>query len=536
MNRTFGKMTAAAMLLLVVAGMMFLMGCSEKEDGPADDPYYDPVPKNTETYYGEDLERQAANDPDFAGVPSAYKGVNGEYQGYLGWSYNVLQGQYFKSSGIKSKVLNTNKLVAEGKIYEDDATAGEARPIVGSDITSYSEALKTHIGAETKGLFSGSLEADFGSSTKWTATKSFGKISVELRKKTHYINALNVDNIRKDYLDADFKNNILLNNSITPVTLLSQYGTHVMIKVTDGGRIDMGYLIDNTSKESETSISTKLKASYGTVKGDASVDYNTTRSWVTSKTEEYVHTEGGSLATNMTSFENAKNNYSSWAASINAGTQLALIDGGKVSEMIPIWDLVDPATHNERRNAIKAEYDKQKDANEASIATLQQTELIYYVKNLYLGNGSSWDKAEASLKSETSEALNIIWRDLNNNSGGDYILLGYTRTTSPDSAITGTFIWDRQVIGSYPGNSTVQNGNTFYKVRDLDLNKGASGDDLWLFQTKGKANGLTPIINLFIAINHKTGDMKGTGWSQEGWDMNKKAGGDDVHLWVQRRL
>jgi len=530
MNKAFGRMTAAVTLVMAVAGMLFWMGCSEKEDNKIDDDF-DPVPKATENFYGEDLEREAANNPDFAGAGRKF---TGEYLGFVGSGYNLIDGAYWNSRDVLPRVLNVDKLIEDGKLYEDVyANRGDKTiTAVGSNISSYSEKFSSEVGVSTKGLFSGSVQVNFGISTSTTATKSFGTISSEITKVAQYVELVSETDFQGKYIDEYFRDNFLLNDSFSPEDLLANYGTHILLKVELGGRLDMSYAIENTEKVDELTLQARVEASYGTVKGEAKSDYESKRSALMSNTQERIRREGGT-ALDMSTFDNAKKNYAEWAQSIDNTDYISFIKGGQnlVTQLIPIWKLV-PTSKQARRDAIEKKYNDQLEAKGTWLEGLQPS-LPAYIKNMYVGAGGSWSKAESDLRSQTTEDLYIIWKDLNKGAGGDDIFFAYTRTKDSTQAITRPGI--RVQGDEAPPKSYVQDGNTFNIASYTDLNKGCSkGKDIYLYTTKGKASNYKPVTDLFVAIDYDFSGMNGTGWSREGDDLNRGAGGADIYLWFRR--
>jgi len=538
MNRKFVKMMAVGMFVTAVAGTLLWTGCTEKDDDPIDDGY-DPVPKATEEYYGEDLERQSENNPEFAaaGRPVTDKST---YDSYLGYGYNVLEGSYYNSREVKQMVLNISKLIDDSKIYEDvnGTRVGKTYTAVGTDVSSYSEKFSSEVQASTKGLFSGSIKVDFGISTSTTASKSFGKTWVELTKVTHHLNLVSESALRDTYLDPTFAKE-LLDSKNTPADLFTVYGTHIMLKVRLGGRLEMSYLIENSTREDKTTLEANVKASYGAVSGEATANYETVRNWAKSNTEEKIVAEGGNiLGLDMTTYDNAKKNFTAWSQSLETTNYISLINGGAINnnaEMVPIWKLVDSSKNSARYNAIKKEFEDQLKNKGTWLAGLQPV-LPAYVKQMYVGAGSTWDNGIADLKAKTAEELFIIGVDLNKGAGGDYIFFGYTRTSDSTKAITMPGI--RVQGDEAPPKSYTWQGNTFNIVSYTDLNKGCkSGKDIYLYETRGKESNYKPVIDLFVSID---GDLSGrlgsTGWYREGDDLNRGAGGRDIYLWFRRNL
>ncbi|KAF3850453.1 hypothetical protein F7725_012225 [Dissostichus mawsoni] len=77
---------------------------------------------------------------------------------------------------------------------------------------------------------------------------------------------------------------------------------------------------------------------------------------------------------------------------------------------------------------------------------------------------------------------------------------------------------------------------TRYTKINKDLNAAAGGSDLYLWFSKGSGEFNTPIVDITV-----TGDaddeapMFGPGWERVTCDLNRKAGGNDIHIWLKRK-
>ena len=65
-----------------------------------------------------------------------------------------------------------------------------------------------------------------------------------------------------------------------------------------------------------------------------------------------------------------------------------------------------------------------------------------------------------------------------------------------------------------------------------DLNKGASGDYIYLFYNKSKQSGHTGYTELDIMYGE--GSLPPVGWERVSFDLNKTASGDYVYLIAKR--
>lgn len=170
-----------------------------------------------------------------------------------------------------------------------------------------------------------------------------------------------------------------------------------------------------------------------------------------------------------------------------------------------------------------------------------------YVEEIYLTSDSyddfynvTWAKLYEELFDMGAEAcINV---NLNERAGGDVILMGYNYTADPNNAIRDIWAYHEK---SHPKTLTDDNGITYNLVKDLDLNKGAGGDYIYLYATKNTSAG-KPITELSAGYDVVTGtnnvtwvngqQMKTQTSCVKRWDtssysdLNRKGGGEYVYL------
>jgi len=507
-----------------------------------------PVFTYNDKYIGDDKDE---DDENLLEGPLGASGKKvAEYDGFLGYGYNVIDSPYYRSEDVKQCILDIESMAEDGLVYEElkSQTATSFSIDTGETLHSYMNSLATSAGMSTKSLFGGSLKVDFGldTSSKVDENKSFSKGSAILTRSKQYVHMSKITykTLRNKYVYEAFKEDYLLNEKYSPADLFREFGTHIMLTVYLGGRLDMCYVYNNTQKESAMDISTKVEASFSMVEGKSSTDIKEKSSELEKNSFLRINTYGGRVDVNMTTLENAKENYGKWAESIQDAEYQVLIKAGRLdstAEMFPIWMLIDPEASeaNKRRyEAIMAEFNRQLELAGKNLDQFQKVPQQLYVKEVYIGShtGRGGDLAVSDLLSKTSEVVTIIRKDLNHNAGGDYIYLGYTTTTNPDEAIRGLVLMFKKDIAA----TLTYNGALYHKINN-DLNKGAGGDDIFLYYSKDKKAG-EPVKALFVEINGDSSGKSGTGWSRVAdyekpsthYDLNRNAGGADIYLWMQK--
>lgn len=132
--------------------------------------------------------------------------------------------------------------------------------------------------------------------------------------------------------------------------------------------------------------------------------------------------------------------------------------------------------------------------------------------------------------------------DLNEDAGGDYVYLGYSYTANPADAVKEIRAYHKK---NPPETLTDDDGHKFELVDDLDLNKDAGGDFIYLYASSESESG-QPISALTAGYKVATGEASET-WvdgkqvtattfcvkkwnSNTNSDLNKGAGGEYIYL------
>jgi len=221
------------------------------------------------------------NLPDLNGTEETPGKVVETYDGLLGSGYDIINGRFYNSEDLKSVLLDTDKMAADGLIIVDSRNQRLTRIdyIAGETLESYMESAALNVNASASASFfsfKGSISADFGISTSSKAEKSdsFAKTTTTLVKQRDSIRPYNISDIQNKYLCEIFKEEWLMNTNITPKELIQSYGTHVMLMIYYGGRLDMSYIYNNIENKSTMEIEVGLRARYGSVSGSSNTNYS----------------------------------------------------------------------------------------------------------------------------------------------------------------------------------------------------------------------------------------------------------------------
>ncbi|MCL2066936.1 MAG: InlB B-repeat-containing protein [Treponema sp.] len=456
-----------------------------------------------------------------------YEGIT--YTGFLGKGYNVLHSPYYTSGEVKTNyILNMKRLIGEGKFVSDPDhyNSSDTIYIRGETLKKYAENFSLKMGISGGiGLFSASVSFSKNTANSIESYESFATSRTELIREKQNLTAMPLTELR-GYLEDEFKNNWLLNNSVTPAQLFQNYGTHVFLTAYIGGRLDMGFMYHNTESKSATEIETSVRATYAVVSGSFTETQKTLQEEFTANSEEFIKTEGGSQAYGMETYAEAQLRRANWKASVDAGTRWSIVKGGNlqsITEMVPLWELIDPS-NTSRRDAIKNHYDTQLAANGGLLFQLQKDPKPENINHLYMGyHGNNSALALSDLRSKSTAEISPILKSLNTPSEQNYLYLGYTTTVTAPGPLAG--IGDIKAVkgGSNPTTPKVINGKT-YHLFGYDANKGLGGDNIWLYANYQDYNGKF-ITDLFVEVNGEIGSMVGSGWERVKW-----SGGGDANM------
>ena len=163
-----------------------------------------------------------------------------------------------------------------------------------------------------------------------------------------------------------------------------------------------------------------------------------------------------------------------------------------------------------------------------------------YIEKIYLANNSQIDGVADRLFDMGAEGYCAM--NLNKEAGGDMIYVGYSYTSDPAKAIKEIRAYHKK---SHPATLTDDDGRRFTLVEDLDVNKGAGGDYIYLYTTTGNASD-RPISSISVETKVRTGtetltwadgkSVTATTSCTKKWDsstnsdLNKGAGGAYIYL------
>lgn len=484
-----------------------------------------------------------------------------EYNSALGCGYDIVTGEYFRPQSVinVSPIFDMKRLADDGLIKSvPDTSTKDVEHIAGVTVMDYHKKMSAYASVDVNHCF---FKADF--KTSYTreqtvkATSSFVKSIYTIIKRNDMISTSETIDISKaleDYQTNAFKSAIN-NKNIDPQEIFKNYGTHVLLKIAVGGRIELNYMVDNTENLNEEELKVCARESYKFVSGEQSGELSE-RTKKFTQSENFILRQIGGYANNpISAYDKSPAAFSIWFNDIDKDDtcwDFVGADPTRTNELVPIWMF---AKEDTRRESIEAAFDLYLKANgDAYFNGMQPArpapQNIKYVKNIYFGNDKNEKKAKSNLVTKIrnaepdSEYITYTEMDLNNKAHGDYIYMGYTITTNPEEAITDLKLdfKENKHESEMPATKTFKEAT--YTRYNLDLTKGTGGKYfIVLYYTKDKLAG-KPLLK--VGLEYGEGkfpfESNERGWSPVGtWDgtyekldVNKGAAGNDIFIWTQK--
>ena len=283
----------------------------------------------------------------------------------LGYGYNTLE-QYANAKSVKAEIFDTQRLVAMGKMgLSSPLNNREEMVVTGSSVSELTNKLA--VKANVSGGF-GKFKAEANST-----------FDMDYAQSSNYEYAIAYLNLVVGSAHFDFTFGQLVGKYMTEeayedingVTryysssranglknLVNDYGTHVIVNSTLGGRVKYSVQVDITNITSAYDIGAFAKAGYGSafVTGSASIDEEFKASFNNNKKSisTSIHVEGGddSLSKKLGSSGGfTEENIEAWVQSVSEDN-MALV-GFESNSLVPLYELVDEDEYPERYQALK---------------------------------------------------------------------------------------------------------------------------------------------------------------------------------------
>jgi len=189
----------------------------------------------------------------------------------IGFSYDITEG-YVNNDAVKLPVVNVDKFIENNsrKFLIDKASYGTTKLYAGASAEDFAKEVATGYKVADNASFPVKIvkieanlkfDADMGNTYSYSSKYSYARI--ELLRILHKVKLTTTPAELQDYLEDTFIENL---NNLSADQLISKYGTHVLLNLTVGGKLDFDYrgefFSTTNTTEKKYLASTGAKASF----------------------------------------------------------------------------------------------------------------------------------------------------------------------------------------------------------------------------------------------------------------------------------
>lgn len=277
----------------------------------------------------------------------------------VGYSYDIT-GEWASPNSVKVEIFNTKALIADG-IEGVNAAQVELSDytVTGTTVSEVSNKLTVKASIEgSYGAFKGEANASFDMETSESNTYEYASTYFDVQKRRASLNRSPQSLIFAYMTDDAYsainglpvqtprgKRNLYPDTRDGFKRLISDFGTHVVVKSILGGRLRRSLQVNTSEISTSYDVKAFAKASYdGVVKAEASVDEEFKQSYKDNSKAIRISMSvlGGdeALATRLgTESTFTAENYEAWKESVTE-SNMALV-GFDSDALIPLYELVD---------------------------------------------------------------------------------------------------------------------------------------------------------------------------------------------------
>jgi len=299
------------------------------------------------------LEKLKPND-----VPTIMSARDGQND-LLGYGYDAT-GEYANSSSSKFSVINVTALKADQPLrVEWDLSKTQVGTLsAGENARSYLDKKSTKVKAGVDiPLFKASVETSFGSTNSFSSKYIYSGFDLVIKQKRVKTSA-DID-LLKQYLQPTFAADI---QNKTPEYIVSAYGTHVLLDIILGAKLEVMYQSESIASErtraSEIGIDVGLKKFFGMTAG---LNYSYNEEEKNSNFYDRLHyrTVGGDPSRNLIGeiplgSAVPRVDISAWQSS-STEANAELIDFGE-NGLLPIYELISDPVKKEAVRSYVIQY------------------------------------------------------------------------------------------------------------------------------------------------------------------------------------
>ncbi|MCL2599231.1 MAG: InlB B-repeat-containing protein [Firmicutes bacterium] len=267
---------------------------------------------------------------------------------YLGYGFDMINSNLVNSKTVirNAPIFESAKLKAQ-PVVKDVEYATRVLDTYNESSTQFLEDLNGKLNLSANGYWgSGSMSSTFGTTSESKEFHSFKMLDAYVHSYNLTLQS-GVPQLR-DIVTNDFFAD-LYSKQVSPAQLMEKYGTHFVMGVDMGGRLQSTYLLESNEQTNIDSVSASISTqfNYGVGGGSvgAEVDWRKEASskGVTHKTNIWVlggdsRAEDGTIF-DFSSDDKVRDYYAQWADTLRYAP--ALMGLGSSRDIVPLWSLID---------------------------------------------------------------------------------------------------------------------------------------------------------------------------------------------------
>ena len=304
----------------------------------------------------------------------------------IGYGYDITCSPYFDSEQIKkTSILDLKKI--DPYLDKTQSTGSDSGGIYAESISEYSQKftdfikVKTDISGNWQAFsagFSMQFEQDFVSSISTNQTQIFYTYYDNIKSSYMELKNYDIDTLRGMLSDLFVKainretsETQGLNDEQLAEYILNKFGSHLIVGVQLGGKIEYSYIIKSHNTEANSKIRAALDAQFNagvsgllsaseSISGEGSLE----QILKSNNIEKSIRiTRSGGKSTGLWNEEELKKNYSEWAESLNDEKYTNAV-GLTTDGLVAIWELIPSNNDYEGlKNALKNIFEENGEKN-----------------------------------------------------------------------------------------------------------------------------------------------------------------------------
>lgn len=263
----------------------------------------------------------------------------------LGHGYDGA-GKYANANSAGFKVIDIERFKIEqtARLISENIFSQDYTEEYGENAESYSKMVSTKVGVTANvPLFKKTLSVAFNSAVtnnnKFDAKYIYGSYNLTIKQKRLRFNATN--DMLGDYLTPEFTQDL---QTKTPQQIVQDYGTHVLLDIYTGAKLEAIYQSETTNQNREHAARVGVKVGMKDIFDvDVSNDVNTTESSQNYSKKLSYKTRGGDPSKGLIGDlnlqqSNPKINISNWQSSSTSNNSVLVYFGN--NGLVLIYDLI----------------------------------------------------------------------------------------------------------------------------------------------------------------------------------------------------